>query len=134
MRAQRDDLPLGGLDDRRATYAIIAVAGAVILGALLYWGMRDPAEPETPASQQVIRDSELVAPAVNTAAAPAPAAASDNATFNQRQLPPPVATVGAGEAPPLVLTNGEEGSDAVVIDGPLLEEIEEDAKTPPPAQ
>jgi hypothetical protein len=143
VRADREDLPIGNengrrgtVDDRRATYVIIAAAAAVIVGLLLYMGMRDPAEPEVAAPQQVIRDNELVAPpAVNTAAAPAttPGAAGETANFNQRQLPPPVATVGAGEAPAPATALDAEG-EPIVIDGVLLEEIEEDAATPAPAQ
>jgi hypothetical protein len=131
MRADRDEVPFN--EERRGTYGILAAGGGiVILALLLYFGLRDPAElPATP--QQVIRDGGVVAPAVTpTAEAPLAPAARDTANFSERQLAPPTPTVGAGAA---AVTNREDAErEALIINGELLEELEEDAAATPAPQ
>ncbi len=132
MRADRDEVPLN--DERRGAYGIVAaVGGVVVVALLLYFGLRDPAEPPAAAPQQVIRDGALVAPAAVTPTPETPAAppaAGNLADFNERQLAPPVPTVGAGAA---AVLPEDADREALVIDGALLEELEEDAEATPPA-
>jgi hypothetical protein len=126
MRANREDLSLP--TDRPRSYLLLVAAAAIVVIAVpLYFVFRDPApQPaEAPVPMPVVRDSAIVAPpVVDTAppqAAPQTAATGE---FPERQLPPEVPTVGAGTA-----TVANRASDSsFVIDGTLLQEIEEDAE------
>lgn len=128
MRAYREEAPIR--EERRGIVVIAVIAAAVVFGTLLYWGLRDTAEPAQDASLQVIRDAETVAAEPLNAAEVEPPAVQEatpaTGDFAERQLGPPRTTVGAGEAP-VVANQGEEG-ETLVIDGELLEELEADAE------
>lgn len=129
MRAERDDVRV---TPERRNYTMHIIGGAVlILAILLYIGLRDTDEliEEPPA---VVRDSAVVAPPVVDTTTPAQPQATPGDTadarredFNERQLPPPVDTVGAGAIAP---ATERAASESLVIDGDLLEELEEDAQ------
>jgi hypothetical protein len=106
MRADRDDTRF---TPERRNYTMPIVAGAVVLLAiLLFIGLRDSDELiEQPAA--VVRDSAIVEPPVIDTTAPAQQQATTEqrndtvaqgprGNFNERQLPPPTSTVGAGAA------------------------------------
>ncbi|MDY6981732.1 MAG: hypothetical protein SV422_01455 [Pseudomonadota bacterium] len=130
MRAERDDVRF---TPERRNYTMLIVGGTVlILAVLLYIGLRDTDEliEETPT---VVRDSAIVAPPVvdtpppvqqQTAGGDA-AADAQRRDFTERELPPPVDTVGAGVVAPAI---ERAASESLVIDGDLLEELEEDAQ------
>ena len=134
MRADRDDLRFEP-ESRGGNYTMIIAAGAVlVLAILLYVGLSDSDTPaETPAA--VVRDSAVVAPPVVDSAQQAPAqqqqseagtaaGTTSRDNFNERQLAPPTSTIGAGAAP----ANDRANTERLVIDGRLLEELEEDAQ------
>ncbi|MGV3590264.1 MAG: hypothetical protein ACO1PZ_01165 [Gammaproteobacteria bacterium] len=134
MRADRDDIRFEP-EGRGGNYTMIIAAGAVlVLAILLYVGLSDSDAPGESAPAAVVRDSAVVAPpVVDTAQTPAPeqqsAAGTTTTTtsrenFDERQLAPPTSTVGAGAAP----VNERANSERLVIDGRLLEELEEDAQ------
>ena len=129
MRANREDLSLPS--ERPRSYLLLVAAAAIVVLAIpLYFVLRDPAEPSAapPAPMPVVRDSAIVAPpVVDTPAQPQAAAPTTVAgDFRQRQLAPQVPTVGAGTAE----ATAERASDSsLVIDGSLLQAIEEDAAT-----
>ncbi len=124
MRADREDINLPS--ERPKPYLLIVGAAAVLVLAIpLYFVLQSPDEQaaEQPASMAIVRDSAVVAPpVVDTTAQQEPATAS-RADFAERRLAPEVPTVGAGTA-----TVAERASDeTLVIDGELLEEIEDEA-------
>jgi hypothetical protein len=125
MRANREDLTLP--PERPRTYLLLVAAAAVVVLAIpLYFVLQDPDEQSTeaPVPMPVVRDSAIVAPPVVDPAAQQQAVPTGaTGDFTQRQLNPDVPTVGAGTA-----TVVERARDnRLVIDGPLLEEIESDA-------
>lgn len=134
MRADRDDIRFE--PERRAgNYTMIIAGGAVlVLAILLYVGLSDSDAPDEAAPTAVVRDSAVVAPPVVDTPTPETArqqpatgdAAADTPRrdFNERQLSPPTSTVGAGAAP----ANERVNSERLVIDGRLLEELEEEAR------
>lgn len=130
MRAERDDVRVS---PEHRNYTMHIIGGTVlILAILLYIGLRDTDEllEEPPA---VVRDSAIVAPPVVDTTTPVqqqPAAGETVADaarrdFSERELPPPVDTVGAGIVAP---ANDQTTVESFVIDGDLLEELEEDAQ------
>lgn len=134
MRADRDDIRFEP-ERRSGNYTMIIAGGAVlVLAILLYVGLSDSDAPVEVAPAAGLRDSAVVAPPVidtpQTPAQqqqPAPDAATSTTSrddFNERQLAPPTSTVGAGAAPASERANSER----LVIDGRLLEELEEDAQ------
>lgn len=131
MRAEREHLSLEPEAQPRNYLLIAGGAGIAVLALLLYFGLRDSDAAPEAAPVPVVRDSAIVAPpVVDTPAAPAPVAqlapqgtATTPRNFAERQLNPPVPTVGAGVAPVSERASGE----ALVIDGELLEELEEEA-------
>jgi hypothetical protein len=132
MRANREDTPV--VQERRAGNYSMLVAGAslFLLALLLYIGLSDSDTPATePVPLPVVRDSAIVAPPVvdTPATQPQTANATARGNFSERQLAPPTSTVGAGTAP----VTEQVSEDALVIDGPLLEELEEEAQTETPA-
>ena len=132
MRADRDDTPFVH-EQPGNNYTMWIVAGTVLLLAILLYiglGASDESTP-APVTQQVVRDSAVVAPPVVDSPAPQSQAAQSPAPgFNERQLAPPTSTVGAGTAPVSESASGE----PLVIDGELLEELEEEAQPPGAAQ
>jgi hypothetical protein len=132
MRAERDDIRLA--PERRNYTMPIAIGAVLILAILLYIGLRDSDEQLLEAAAEtVLRDSAIVEPpVVDTTQVPAQlqgapentAVGSPRGDFNERQLPPAVDTVGAGEAQISDMARGER----IVIDGALLQELEEDAQ------
>jgi hypothetical protein len=133
MRASRDDDTPFVHEQPRGNYTVMIAAGSIaVLALLLYIGLRDSDDTlPAPATQQVVRDSAVLAPPVVDRPAPLPQAAESTAPgFNERRLAPPESTVGAGTAPISAEANGER----LVIDGELLEELEEDAQTEGAAQ
>lgn len=128
MRATREDTPFVH-EQRPRNYVPVVVAAAVLVLAIpLYYVLRDdPAEqPAEPVQMPVVRDSAVTAPpVVNTT--PQQQAATQTAVTNdfpERRLAPQVPIVGAGTAEVVERESEEEG---IVIDGPLLEELEADA-------
>jgi hypothetical protein len=123
MRAYREDMPVR--QQRRGAYASVVGVAVLVLVTLLYFGLRDPAEPAPEAPLQVARDTESTLPAANTAAVQAPVAQETRATgdFVERELHPPTTAVGAGEAPVVERQSDE----TFVIDGELLEALEAEA-------
>jgi hypothetical protein len=125
MRADREDINLPS--ERPKPYLLIVGAAAILVLAVpLYFVLQSPDEQaaEPPVSMPVVRDSAVVAPpVVDTAAQQQTAAAAPRGDFTERRLAPEVPTVGAGTA-----TVAERASDeSFVIDGELLQEIEEEA-------
>ena len=125
MRADRDDINLHS--ERPRSYLLVVGAAAVLVLAIpLYFVLQSPDEPAVaaPASLPVVRDSAVVAPpVVDTTAQQQNVAAAPAGDFAERRLAPEVPTVGAGTAAVAERATDE----SFVIDGPLLEEIEEDA-------
>lgn len=135
MRANREDIqPVS--ERRQSQLPLVAAAAAVVLAIPLYFVFRDPGDQgaaEQPAAMPVVRDSAIVAPPVVDAPVqqPAPQAQASTATqFPERRLAPEVPTVSAGTAPVIQRAGDDE---SLVIDGPLLQEIEEDAAENAPA-
>lgn len=124
MRADREDINLPS--ERPKPYLLIVGAAAILVLAIpLYFVLQSPDEPaaEQPVSMPVVRDSAVVAPPVVDTAAQQQTATAPRGDFAERRLAPEVPTVGAGTA-----TVAERGSDeSFVIDGELLQEIEEEA-------
>jgi hypothetical protein len=118
----------------RSYLLVVAAAAILVLAVPLYFLFRDPVEP-SPAEavpQPVVRDSAIVAPPlVDTAAQQQTAAAAPTGEFPERRLPPEVPTVGAGAA---TVTEQRASDESFVIDGALLEEIEEGADEAAPAE
>jgi hypothetical protein len=125
MRADREEINLPS--ERPRNYLPIVGAAAVLVLAIpLYFVLQSPDEPaaEQPVSMPVVRDSAVVAPpVVDPAAQQQTAAAAPTGDFGERRLAPQVPTVGAGTA-----TVAERAADSLVIDGPLLQQIEDDAE------
>lgn len=126
MRADREDISLPSV--RPKSYLLVVGAAAVLVLAIpLYFVLQDPAEPaeQEPVSMPVVRDSAVVAPpVVDTAVQQQTPAATTTGDFTERRLAPEVPTVGAGTA----AVAERDSDDSFVIDGPLLQEIEEDAE------
>lgn len=134
MRANRDETPVTPVR-RSANYSmLVAGAALLLLAVLLYMGLRDSDTPVAePVPLPVVRDSAIVAPpVVETPAGQAQTApdAAPRGDFGERQLDPPVATVGAGTAP----VTEQATDESLVIDGPLLEELEQDAEAEAPVR
>jgi hypothetical protein len=131
MRAERDEIRP---ESARPTYTMHIVIGTVlVLALLLVVGLRDSDDLLEAPAAEVVRDSAIVEPPVVETAAPpallqgaqdANAADTRRGDFRERQLPPPVGTVGAGEAQIGEAARGER----LIIDGDLLKELEEDAE------
>jgi hypothetical protein len=125
MRADRDDINLPS--ERPKPYLLVVGAAAILVLAIpLFFVLQSPDEPvaEQPVAMPVVRDSAVVAPPVVDTTAQALTAAAPRGDFTERRLAPEVPTVGAGAA-----TVAERASDeGFVIDGELLEEIEDDAE------
>ena len=132
MRAYRDEAPIR--EDRRGVVVIAVIAAVVVLGALLYWSLRDSTDPAPEAPLEVVREVGAVAAsplsAVEVELPLVQEAAADIGDFAERQLGPPTKTVGAGEA--LVVNPGGDSA-TLVIDGELLEELEAEADAATPA-
>lgn len=125
MRADREDINLPS--ERPKPYLLIVGAAAILVLAVpLYFVLQSPDEPtaDQPASMPVMRDSAVVAPPVVDTTAQPQSGEAPRGDFTERRLAPDVPTVGAGTA-----TVAERASDeSFVIDGELLEEIEDEAE------
>jgi hypothetical protein len=134
MKGYREDMPFG--DERRGIFTMaIAVAAVLVLAALLYFGLSASEEAAAPAASPVVRDSATVVPPVVDTNAPAAAAqstpqapATDRSDLTERPLALPRTAVGVGPAPATTTSGPRDRSEAVVINGQLLEDIEAQAE------